>query len=157
MDNYVLTQEGYDALRAELEQLKASMHNEIAQQIKEARAQGDLSENAEYDAAKAKQGAVATRINELTALLNQAQIISSDDDVRGKVSLGNKVIVFDPDLEEEAEYRVVGSTEVDALNGIISCDSPIGAALLGAKKGQTVTVHAPECDYELKVVKIIKA
>lgn len=137
-----LTQDGYDALVKELEYLKTEKRREIAEKIKVARGYGDLSENAEYDAAKDEQGHVEQRIMELERTVKNAKIMNKGAVTKGTVSVGTKVTVVDEDGDEET-YSIVGSTEYDPLNGKISDDSPVGRALKGHKTGETVTVELP--------------
>ena len=132
MDKEILTQEGKDRLEEELTELKTNARKEVAQQIKEARAMGDLSENAEYHAAKDRQGEIENRINEIEAILRNAEVIDEDSSMEGRVSLGNTVTVYDEEMEEEISYKIVGSTEADPGKDWISNESPVGAALLGA-------------------------
>lgn len=154
--SFVLTREGYEKLEAELNDLISNQRKDVAQKIKEARAQGDLSENAEYDAAKSRQGEIESRIAELDKLLKHAQIIDSEDEKEGVVSLGNRVTVLDVEFEEEETYTIVGSTESDPSKGYISDASPIGQALLGKPEGEIVKVDAPAGEIELKILKIEK-
>lgn len=137
-----LTQDGYDALVKELEYLKTEKRREIAEKIKVARGYGDLSENAEYDAAKDEQGHVEQRIMELERTVKNAKIMNKGSVTKGTVSVGTKVTVVDEDGDEET-YSIVGSTEYDPLNGKISDDLPVGRALKGHKTGETVTVELP--------------
>lgn len=150
----VLTFEGLQKLEAELNDLKISKRKEVAQKIKEARAQGDLSENAEYDAAKDQQGEIESRISELEKMLRNAEVIDEDDAQEGKVSLGNKVRLFDMEFEEELTYTIVGSTEADPAEGRISNESPVGKALLGAQEGEVVKVEAPQGEMHFKILEI---
>ena len=154
MDKEILTQEGKDRLEEELTELKTIARKEVAQQIKEAWAMGDLSENAEYHAAKDRQGEIENRINEIEAILRNAEVIDEDSSMEGRVSLGNTVTVYDEEMEEEISYKIVGSTEADPGKDWISNESPVGAALLGAEEGDTVTVEAPGGEFELKVLHI---
>ena len=150
----VLTFEGLQKLEAELNDLKISKRKEVAQKIKEARAQGDLSENAEYDAAKDQQGEIESRISELEKMLRNAEVIDEDDAQEGKVSLGNKVRLFDMEFEEDLTYTIVGSTEADPAEGRISNESPVGKALLGAQEGEVVKVEAPQGEMHFKILEI---
>ena len=135
----LLTQSGYEALVNELEYLKTEKRAELAEKIKVARGFGDLSENSEYDEAKNEQGLVEQKILELEATIKNAKIVNKDNMDVSKVGVGVHVVVVDEDDFEE-EY---GSTEFDPLNGKISEDSPVGAALKGHKAGETVTVDLP--------------
>ena len=134
-----LTQESLDAYKEELEYLKTTRADEVAEQLKEARSFGDLSENAEYDAAKNEQARIEGEIVEIEAKLKIAEIIKTDGG-HGVVNVGSKVKILD-DLNEETEYEIVGTTEADISVGRISNESPLGKALIGAKLGDTVTVN----------------
>ena len=126
---------------------------EIVERIQEARSHGDLSENAEYDAARNEQAANEGEILELDYKLKNAVIIEETEDT-SVVHIGSTVTVYDDDLEEEATYTIMGTTEADAMKNVISNESPVGAALLRHKKGETVTVKAPDGEYKLKIIKI---
>ena len=136
----ILTPEGYKKLEEELETLKVEGRKEIAEKIKEARSYGDLSENAEYDAAKDAQAAMEQRITQIENMLKNAQIISESDVSTDTITLGSKVKIYDIEFEEEAEYTIVGSTEANPDDGKISDESPIGTALLGRKVDEIVDV-----------------
>ena len=148
----LLTQEGHQKLQDELHELKVVRRKEIAQKIKEAREQGDLSENAEYDAAKDEQREIETRIETIEELLKNAEVVSNDAIDTEKVSVGCTVKILDCEFDEELEYQLVGSTEANSLRGKISNESPLGQALLGQKVGAIVDVHAPAgiIKYEIK-------
>ncbi len=150
----LMTYEGLRKLEDELMELKVVRRKEIAQKIKEAREQGDLSENAEYDAAKDEQRDIEARIEELEAILKNAQVAEEVEEDR--VGIGSTVKVLDVEFNEEREYQMVGSTEIDSLKGRISNESPVGHALLGAKAGDTVTVEAPSGEYQLKVLDVFR-
>ena len=150
----VLTYEGMQKMEKELTELKTVKRQEVAQKIKEARAQGDLSENAEYDAAKEEQGEIETRIAELEKLLRNAEIIDEDVINADVVQLGNRVKLWDEEFEEELEYSVVGSTEADPMAGRISNESPVGEALIGAKVGDVIEVQTPGGVSTFKVLEI---
>ena len=150
----VLTYEGMQKMEKELTELKTVKRQEVAQKIKEARAQGDLSENAEYDAAKEEQGEIETRIAELEKLLRNAEIIDEDVINADVVQLGNRVKLWDEEFEEELEYSVVGSTEADPMAGRISNESPVGMALIGAKAGDLVEVETQAGLIQYKVLEI---
>lgn len=150
----VLTYEGMQKMEKELTELKTVKRQEVAQKIKEARAQGDLSENAEYDAAKEEQGEIETRIAELEKLLRNAEIIDEDVINADVVQLGNRVKLWDKEFEEELEYSVVGSTEADPLEGRISNESPVGEALIGARVGDVIEVQTPGGVSTFKVLEI---
>ena len=150
----LLTYAGLKALEDELENLKVVKRREIAQKIKEAREQGDLSENAEYDAAKDEQRDIETRIDELEAILKNVEVVVSDDVDIDKISIGCTVDLLDVEFDETLEYKIVGSTEASSLSGYISNESPLGKALIGSKVGQTITVAAPAGDVAYKILSI---
>ena len=152
-DKVILTEEGYKQLEKRLEELKFVKRPEITERIKVARDFGDLSENAEYDAAKNEQARIEGEIVEIEAKLKIAEIIKTDGD-HEVVGVGMKVRILDVDMNEEAVYERVGATEADISAGRISNESPLGKALVGAKVGQTVSVKAPKCSYDVKVLKI---
>ena len=139
----ILTQEGYDNLDKELNYLKTEKRAEIADRIKVALGFGDLSENSEYDEAKTAQAENEVKIAELENKIRHAKIIDEKEIDTDTVQIGNTVKVLDIEFDEKVEYTIVGSTEVDLAENKISNESPLGAALLGAKKNQTVDVNAP--------------
>ena len=136
--------------------LKTVRRKEVADKIKEARGQGDLSENAEYDAAKEEQGEIESRIVQLENLLRNAEVIDEDVLKMDVVNLGSKVTVLDVEFDEEMEYTIVGSTEADPMNGRISNESPLGMALLGQKVGATVMADTPDGEVAFKILNIQK-
>ena len=152
-DKFYMTQEGYEAAKKELDYLTKVKRAEIVERIQEARSHGDLSEKAEYDAARNEQAANEGEILELDYKLKNAVIIEETEDT-SVVHIGSTVTVYDDDLEEEATYTIMGTTEADAMKNVISNESPVGAALLRHKKGETVTVKAPDGEYKLKIIKI---
>ena len=152
-DKFYMTQEGYEAAKKQLEYLQTVKRAEIVERIAEARSHGDLSENAEYDAARNEQAANEGEIAELDYKVKNAVIIEETED-NSVVHIGSKVTVRDFDLDEEVVYSIMGTTEVDPMNNIISNESPVGLALLKHKKGDTVTVKAPNGEYQLKILKI---
>lgn len=153
----LLTREGLEKYEQELHELKITKREEIAQKLKEARAQGDLSENAEYDAAKDEQRNVEARIEELEKLLKNVEVVDDDGSDDGKkVKFGSTVVILDKELKEELTYRIVGASEAKCLEGSISDESPLGRALIGAKKGETISVEAPCGVLKYKVVEIVK-
>ena len=153
----LLTREGLEKYEQELHYLKITKREEIAQKLKEARAQGDLSENAEYDAAKDEQRNVEARIEELEKLLKNVEVVDDDGSDDGKkVKFGSTVKILDKELKEELTYRIVGASEAKCLEGSISDESPLGKALIGAKKGETISVEAPCGGLKYKVVEILK-
>ncbi len=137
----ILTYEGLKELENELHQLKVVTRKEVAQKIKEAREQGDLSENAEYDAAKDEQRDIEARIEEIEKILKNAEVIDEDEVDLEKINIGCVVKLFDMTYDEEVSYKIVGSTEADIFEGKISNESPIGIALLGRKIGEEVGVE----------------
>ncbi len=152
----LLTQEGYDKLEQELETLKTEKRTEIAERIKVALGFGDLSENSEYDEAKSAQAANETKIAELENKLRYAKIIDESEIDTKTVQVGNIVKVLDIEFNEEVSYTIVGSTEVNLAENKISNESPIGKALLGAKKNQVVEVQAPAGIMKYKILSITK-
>ncbi|MBO4816151.1 MAG: transcription elongation factor GreA [Clostridia bacterium] len=152
----LLTQEGYDNLEKELEFLKTEKRTEISERIKVALGFGDLSENSEYDEAKNAQASNEIKIAELENKLRYARIIDESEIDTKTVQVGNKVKVLDMEYNEELEYTIVGSTEVDLSQNKISNESPIGAALLGAKKNQIVEANTPAGMLKFKVLSIKK-
>ena len=146
-----LTQEGLDQVKAELDKLRLEDRPRIIQAIKDARAQGDLSENAEYDAARDEQAKTEARIKELEYIVENANVVKAS---KTKVGIGSTVTVLYVDDDEEDEYKMVGETEVDIDNNKISQNSPIGKAIFGHKAGEVVEVEAPNGSYELKIVSI---
>ena len=148
-----LTKKGYDERVARLEELKVVRRKEVAQKLKEAREQGDLSENAEYDAAKDEQRDIETEI-ELENILKNAEIIQDNDKNKDVVKMESVVVLHDVEFDEDIEYTIVGSSEADSLNNKISNESPLGAALIGKKKGDTVKVEAPVGEIEYTVVSV---
>ena len=152
----LLTQEGYDNLEKELEYLKTEKRAEISERIRVALGFGDLSENSEYDEAKNAQAANEIKITELENKLRYARIIDESEIDNKVVQVGNKVKILDIEYNEEIEYTIVGSTEVDLTQNRISNESPIGKALIGAKKNQTVDVNAPAGIIKYKVLAISK-
>lgn len=152
----LLTQEGYNNIEKELEYLSTEKRAEIAERIKIALGFGDLSENSEYDEAKNAQAANEAKIAELENKLRYAKIIDESEIDTKTVQVGNIVKVLDLEFNEEESYTIVGSTEVDLAQNKISNESPIGVALMGAKKGQTVEVQAPAGIIKYKILSITK-
>ena len=153
----LLTYAGLKALEDELENLKVVKRKEVAGKIKEAREQGDLSENAEYDAAKDEQRDIEARIEELEKLLKNVEVVGQDEVDADTVGIGSRVKLYDVEMDEEVEYTIVGSTEADALNGKISNESQVGAALIGSKVGETIVVETISGDLEFKILEIARA
>ena len=150
----ILTQEGFDKLEQELNYLKTEKMSEIADRIKVALGFGDLSENSEYDEAKTAQAENEGKIVELENKIRHAKIIDEKEIDTKTVQIGNKVKLFDEEFKEEIEYTIVGSTEVNLAENKISNESPLGMALLGAKKNQVVEVSAPAGVMKYKVLAI---
>ncbi|EEP27811.1 transcription elongation factor GreA [Shuttleworthella satelles] len=149
----LMTYEGLQKLEAELEDLKTNKRKANSRDIAEAREQGDLSENAEYEAAKEEQRQIENRINEITKILKNAEIA---DDIVDKsiVNIGSTVTLLDLEYDEELTYKIVGSTEVNSLGGKISNESPVGAAILHHKAGETVTVETEAGSFKYKILSI---
>ncbi len=142
----VLTYSGLRKYEDELHELKVNRRQEVAQKIKVAREQGDLSENADYDAAKEEQTDIERRIEELESILKNAEVVIDEELEVGKVNVGCDVTLFDEEYDEEVTYSIVGSTEANSLKHKISNESPVGAALIGHSAGETVTVVLPSGD-----------
>ena len=153
----ILTSEGLKKLEDELDDLIVVKRKEVAQKIKEAREQGDLSENAEYDAAKDEQRDIETRIEEIEKILKNAEVVDEDEVALDVVSIGCSVRLYDEDMEEEVEYQIVGSTEADSLNFKISNESPVGSALIGRKVGESVEVETQVGDIVFRILEIQRA
>lgn len=142
-DGYAITQEGLDALRAELEELETVARAEIAARIKTAREWGDLKENAEYHSAKEDQAHLETRIKRLQERLRGAKVVEADAGADGVVAFGTTVAVRDEASGREATYTLVGAAEASARDGRLSIESPVAEALLGTRAGDAVTVETP--------------
>ncbi len=153
----ILTYEGLKKLEEELEDLKVVRRKEVADKIKEAREQGDLSENAEYDAAKDEQREIEARIEELEKILKNAEVVDEDEVDVDTINIGCKVKVLDMEFDEELEFRIVGSTEASSLQGKISNESPVGKALLRHKVGDVVEVETQAGVIEYKILEIQKS
>ena len=150
----ILTYAGLRALEDELENLKVVRRKEVAVKIREAREQGDLSENAEYDAAKDEQRDIETRIEEIEKILKNAEVVVEDEVDLDKISIGCVVVLYDKEFEEEVEYKIVCSTEANSLTGKISNESPLGKALLGKVVGDDIEVDTQVGVIDYKVLKI---
>ena len=150
----ILTYAGLKQYEDELQNLKVFRRKEVAQKIKEPREKGDLSENAEYDAAKDEQRDIELRIEELEKLLKNAEVVVEDEIDLEKINVGCKVKVFEIDEDEEMEFRIVGSTEANSLQNKISNESPVGRALLGRKVGDIVDVETQVGVIQYKVLEI---
>ncbi len=153
----ILTYEGLKKLEDELQDLKVVQRREIAQKIKEAREQGDLSENAEYDAAKDEQRDIEARIEQIEKILKNAEVVLDEEIDLTRISIGCVVRVLDIEYDEEEEYKLVGSSEASSLQNKVSNESPIGRALLGAQVGDVVEVEAPAGVVQYKVLSIQRA
>ena len=151
---YKLSAARLEELKSELSYLKTVREKEVADQIKEARSFGDLSENSEYDEAKNEQGKLYSRIAELENILANRSVIEEEDTDTNTVRLGSKITVEDVELGDQETYQVVGSQEADPMNGRISEESPFGKALLGKSVGELVIVEAPAGNIEYKVLEI---
>ena len=154
METVFLTKVGLEKLQKELEYLKTKGRIEVAELIGEAKSFGDLSENSEYDAAKAKEAQLEARIYEIQEKLKNYVLIDESTVDTSKVNVGCSVTLYDEEFEEEVVYKIMGSTESDPANGLISNESPIGRALIGKKKGESVEVQTPGGMITLKVLKI---
>ena len=152
----VLTYEGLKQREEELENLKTVRRKEVAEKIKEARGQGDLSENAEYDAAKEEQAEIESRIVFLEKMLRNAEVIDDEELSKDVVSVGSTVRLYDTEFDEEVEYTIVGSAEADPMEGRISNESPVGMGLLGHRVGETVCIEAPEGEVKFDILAIEK-
>lgn len=152
-NRFKMSQERLDELKKELEYLQTVREKEVAEQIKEARSFGDLSENSEYDEAKTEQGKLYSRIAEVTSLIENAEIVEMST-AAGTVGHGSRVTVRDQEDGSETEYHIVGSQEADPMLGKISSDSPFGRGLLGHKVGEIITVEAPAGQFRFEILKI---
>lgn len=149
-----ITQTGYDELMAELDNLVNVKQPENSKKIQEAREQGDLSENAEYEAARDEQAKIVARIDEIKKILENSEVIEKDNKNKTKIKLESVVTVLDTAVEEEFVYTIVGPSEVDALENKISDESPLGLALMGKKKGDSVVINAPAGEIEYKILAV---
>lgn len=150
----ILTYEGLQKLENELQDLKVVRRKEVAQKIKEAREQGDLSENAEYDAAKDEQRDIEARIEQIEKILKNAEVVVEEEVDLDKINIGCCVKILDMEFNEELEYKLVGSTEANSLKGKISNESPVGKALIGAMVGDVVEVETQAGMLKYKVLEI---
>ena len=153
---YEMTYDGVKKLQDELDQRKTVTAAEISERLKEARALGDLSENSEYDDVKTAQAENEMRIMEIEAILKNAKIIDEDEISKTKVTLGAVIKIRDEETLEEMEYLLVGTKEQDIFSNKISSDSPVGAAIIGKKRGQIVDVRTPAGILRYRIVKISK-
>ena len=149
----ILTYAGLKALEDELENLRVVKRKEVAGKIKEAREQGDLSENAEYDAAKDEQRDIEARIDELEKILKNVEVVVEEEVDLEKINVGCTILVHDDEYDEEIEFKIVGSTEANSLQGKISNESPVGQALIGKKVGDVVDVETPAGNIRYTVLK----
>ena len=154
---YKMSQERYDEIKQELHYLETVREKEVSELIKEARSFGDLSENSEYDEAKTEQGKLYSKIAELKALVEKAEIIEKQDMDKGVVALSSRIKLLDVDENEELEYQIVGSQEANPMSGRISDESPIGRGLLGHKVGETVTIDAPAGQMKFTILAVENA
>ena len=149
-----MTYEGLKKLEEELQDLKVVKRKEVAQKIKEAREQGDLSENAEYDAAKDEQRDIEARIEEIEKILKNAEVADEDSTSKGTANLGCIVKVLDMEFDEEIEFKLVGSTEAKSLENKISNESPMGKALIGKQAGDVVEVDTPAGITKYQIIEV---
>ena len=152
-EKIIVTKEGFEKLKAELRNLIDVIRPEVIQELKEARAQGDLSENADYDAARARQAEVEARIYQLTEQIDNAEIIDADSKISDVVKVGLFVVLYDSFLQEEVKYQIVGSTESDPENNKISNECLLATSILGHKVGERIVVKAPK-QYEVEIRKV---
>ena len=150
----LLTYAGLKALEEELHDLKVVKRKEVAGKIKEAREQGDLSENAEYDAAKDEQRDIEAQIEEIEKILKNAEVVVEDEVDLEKINVGCTVRLYDVEFDEEMEYKIVGSSEANSLQGKISNESPVGKALMGRKVGDSVEVETQAGTIQYRVLGI---
>lgn len=150
----LLTREGLQELEDELEQLKTVTRKEVSEKIKQALAFGDLSENSEYDEAKNEQAQVEARVNTIENMLKYARIIDDSEIKSDVVTLGSKIVILDVEFDEELEYTIVGSSEADLDKKKLSFESPVGAAVMNHKVGETVEANTPGGTVEFKILSI---
>ncbi len=152
-NRFKMSQDRLESLKQELEYLETVREKEVAEQIKEARSFGDLSENSEYDEAKSEQSKLYGKIAEITDLIENAEIVEETDSV-DSVGIGSIVTVKNLEYQEEESYRIVGSQEANPMEGRISDDSPVGQGLIGHRAGETVTIHAPVGDLVFEILSV---
>ena len=150
----ILTYEGLRQLEEELQELKVNKRKQVAEKIKEAREQGDLSENAEYDAAKDEQRDIEARIEEIDKILKNAEVVVEDEVDVDVINIGCMVRILDMEYNDELEYKIVGSTEANSLKGKISNESPVGKALMGARTGDVISVDTHSGMIQYKILEI---
>jgi transcription elongation factor GreA len=153
-DRIPMTREGYDKKKAELDHLKGTVMLEVTKRVATARDLGDLSENAEYHAAREDQGQLQAKINQLQDQLNRAEIVTTDTLPKDVIAFGSKVTVFDEDMDEEETFELVGPGQEDPAANRILTSSPIGQGLIGKKKGEVAEIQAPKGVLRFKVLKI---
>lgn len=153
-EEVLLTKEGYEKISAEYDELVSVKRAEVAERIKEAREFGDISENAEYDAAKNEQAELEERITKLENMMRKAKIIEEGKSPRGKVNIGSKVTVKDTKTRKTQDFIIVGATEADPFEGKISNESKVGEGLIGAKVGDKVNIEAPKGKIRYEVISI---
>ena len=154
-EEVLLTKEGLEKIKEEYDRHVSVTRAEVAERIKEARSFGDLSENAEYDAAKQEQAELEERINKLESMMRNAKIIDEDSSVEGIVNIGNTVIVKEKGSKEKVKFQIVGATEADPFEGKISNESAVGKALIGNKNGDTVEVEVIDGKITYKIMEIV--
>ena len=150
----LLTQSGYEKLQSELDDLKVNARKEIAEKIKEARAQGDLSENAEYDAALDEQRDIEARIVEIETILKNSEVMEEHPE-DGSINIGSRVTIREVGTDEDMDIDIVGASEANSLKGRISNESPVGMALMHRHEGETVTVETPEGAIEYDIISVM--
>lgn len=153
----ILTYEGLKQLEEELQELKVNKRKDVAAKIKEAREQGDLSENAEYDAAKDEQRDIEARIEEIDKILRNAEVVVEEDVDVNTINVGCRVKIIDLEYDDILEYKIVGSTEANTLKGKISNESPVGMKLMGKKIGDTIKVETHSGELHYKILEIKKS
>jgi len=152
-----MTYDGVKELENELENLKVNRRKEVAQKIKEAREQGDLSENAEYDAAKEEQREIEARIEEIEVILKNVEVVDTDDSSKdNSINIGCTVKLYDEEFQEEVEYKIVGSKEANIEFNKISNESPVGKELIGKKEGEVITVETNAGELKFKILKVTR-
>ncbi len=154
MQRVPITRDGYERLKIELQRLQREERPAVIKAIEEARAHGDISENAEYEAAKEKQGLIETRINDLTQKLSFSEIIDPTDDDNGRITFGSTVVMEDLETGEVTSYQLVGPYEADVQAGTISVTSPLGKALIGKEEGEEVRVQTPKGIRNVEILEI---
>ena len=150
----IMTYEGLKALDDELQHLRVVARKELAEKIKEAREQGDLSENAEYDAALDEQRDIEARIEELEEILKHAEVVDTDEGEEGVIRIGSTVTLLDVEFDEEMTFRIVGASEASSADGKLSFESPVGKALIGRTAGDEVTIESPEGEIVYKILTV---